>query len=79
MEASTRTTPLQFGEEFCNELERDQPALMKMMTEVMIGLLNQSDYTLDEAAVLSGQSLLLVAFVWRAATAQLEAQQMEDE
>ena len=66
----------------CEAVEEEQPELFAMMTSVMCGLLAgdiEDDADLEAAGVQAGRSLLLVAFVWRAATAQLEAQQMEEE
>ena len=78
--ASTRTTPIRFGQEFCDQMEEEQPELFAMMTSVMCGLLAgdiEDEDDLEAAGVQAGRSLLLVAFVWKAVTAQIEAQQME--
>ena len=82
VEACTRTMPAEFGQEFCDQMEEEQPELFAMMSSVQCGLLvgdieNEDD--LERAGEEAGRSLLLVAFVWKAVTAQLEAKEMEED
>ena len=80
--ASCRSSPTELGEEFCAFMEREQPELFGMMADVMCGMLEKEfEAHRDEMriGVEAGRALLLVAFVWKAVTAQLEAQEMEEE
>jgi hypothetical protein len=63
-------------------MEKEQPELFAMMTSVQCGLLAgdiEDETDLERAGVEAGRALLLVAFVWKAVAAQIEASQMEED
>lgn len=74
---ATQSEPGDFGLEFIERFEEEQPHLSSLVGEFMEGFIARGDDSLDDKAEAVGRSMVVIAIVWKSLSAQIEAEQLE--